>query len=279
MYGYACSELSWIKGLHGALAVNSTVAHQMSDAAPRSERMLQLLDVPSYAVIKRMESVPGVRGNELPLEQYMPRIRELLHAPQSPVVVEAATGSGKSKLLPSEFYWAINGEVLVLNPSTIDTMNVCSQQRAPSQWAMGGGRWGGDTRWGKIHFHTVGLAFKHYASQGADAFKLFEGVLFDEAHLLESDPIYALLWEVFLCIAKTRRLSMLCASATFSERLRERLKNLNARWVSCHERPYELQRNIVSVATTQQVYDAIAYGWWGAASGITGDTLGVTLIQ
>ena len=176
------------------------------------------------------------------------------------VIVDAATGSGKSVLLPSEIQKHITGKLLAFNPSTIDTKNVCTSATCKSCFRMGGQRQGGasfsDSR---AVFVTVGLAFKWYACQGTLFFTSYDGVFCDELHQMESDPKYAFLFELFMQIAKTRRFLIVGASATISSSLATKLDQFGASWVKCQERPYPLERNIVTVPTVRHLYEAIAH--------------------
>ena len=100
-------------------------------------------DVPSSAELARQESVVGTTDGQLPLHKHMPLLRELLQQKQPLTTVQAATGSGKSMLIPTEMSKHIRHKLLVLNPSTIDTANVCKATRCTSCYRMGGNQRGG----------------------------------------------------------------------------------------------------------------------------------------
>ena len=136
--------------------------------------MILQKDVPSSAVLERQQTVPGTMGGKLPLQRHMHQFAEILRQRiEMPpwkrprvVTVRAATGSGKSILIPTEMqkYLGLRrhgsqGKLLVLNPSTIDTANVCKAAKCTSCFRMGGNQKGGDP-WGKsrVVFLTVGLA-------------------------------------------------------------------------------------------------------------------------
>ena len=88
-------------------------------------------DLPSYATVARLDTVPGTRFGGMPLQQHMRDVKQCIEnwwltgpSRHGFVIVDAATGSGKSVLLPSEIQKHITGKLLALNPSTIDTKNV-----------------------------------------------------------------------------------------------------------------------------------------------------------
>ncbi len=63
------------------------------------------------------------------------------------------------------------------------------------------------------------MAFKWYCNHGKDAFADFQGVLFDEIGDVQVDAEYAVLVQTALFVAKERRLHVVLASATPSDRL------------------------------------------------------------
>ena len=222
--------------------------------------MIHNSDVPSYAVVATLDTVPGTSGGEMALRQHIPYARQLLRSGHGVVMFDAATGSGKSKLLPSEIQLHLRGKLLALNPSTLDTKNVCTGASCKSCYRMGGRRQGGDRfSESRVVFATVGLVAKWYASGGSRDFRVYDGVFCDEMHLMESDPRYALLWELFMDISKTRQFLIVGASSTITSSMKARLDQVDVRWVRCHERPYPLERYIVTVATVRLLYEAMAY--------------------
>ena len=72
--------------------------------------MILQKDVPSSAVLERQQTVPGTMGGKLPLQRHMHQFAEILRQRiEMPpwkktrgVTVRAATGSGKSILIPTE---------------------------------------------------------------------------------------------------------------------------------------------------------------------------------
>ena len=101
----------------------------------------------------RRDSVPGANDNEMPLEKCIDAIHNMLtecigKSPMGILMVEAATGSGKSVVLPAmiqKYMEQVTGEspkyrkrdysqwdrkhhwprkLLVLNPSTIDILSL-----------------------------------------------------------------------------------------------------------------------------------------------------------
>jgi len=221
--------------------------------------MIRNSDVPSGAAIERQAPVLGTMGGQLPLQSKMPEIRQLLQQRSEVTMVQAATGSGKSVLIPTEFQQHIRGKLLALNPSTIDTENVCLSAKCKSCYRMGGKRYGGDDfAESRVVFVTVGLAAKWYTSHGIQFFEDYDGVFCDELHAMETDPHYSMLWEVFRYIATKRSFLIMGASATFSDSIEATLDQINTCWVRCHERPHPLERNIVTVYNVRLLYQAMA---------------------
>ena len=246
----------------------------------------------------RRDSVPGANDNEMPLEKCIDAIHSKLtecidlcigKSPMGILMVEAATGSGKSVVLPAmiqKYMEQVTGEsrkyrkcdysqwdrkhhwprkLLVLNPSTIDIRNVYKaalDRDVPSCFRMGykcqGREIAGVRDSSKIVFATVGIAAKWYACHGAKYFDEFGGVICDEMHKMESDVRYALLWELFLNIRQHRDFVLVGATATFSEQMTTQLRHLNCKWVHCAERRWPLQRFTVKVPN-RELYPAIVY--------------------
>ena len=102
----------------------------------------------------------------MPLQSVLPAIHTGLSglSPSSPaLLIQAATATGKSKLLPSELARQTAGRVLVLAPSTIDVADMYSKATVPCSYQCGGGKRGGDPRSSRIHLVSVGLAVKQAA--------------------------------------------------------------------------------------------------------------------
>ena len=226
--------------------------------------MIQKSDVSSNALIERLEPMLGARLVDiLPLQNHMHLIHASLQQKTTVTMVQAVTGSGKSVLIPNGMHQNMKQQnmkrkLLVLNPSTIDTENVCkhaTRQGSKSCFRMGRGQKGGDDfEESVIVFVTVGLAAKWYASHGLEKFEDYDGVFCDEFHEVETDPKYCMLWEMFRHIATQRSFLILGASATFSESLETKLNQINTCWVRCHERRYPLERNIVKVYQGRFLY-------------------------
>ena len=85
--------------------------------------MIRGSDVPSYAAVARLETVPGTPGGEMPLLQHVPDAKQLMKSGRGVVMFDAPCGSGKSVLLPSEIRVHLHRKLLALNPSTTDPSN------------------------------------------------------------------------------------------------------------------------------------------------------------
>jgi hypothetical protein len=75
----------------------------------------------------------------------MPRLRHLLRSGYRHIQVDSATGSGKSREVPSVAGEEVWGKLLVLTPSTVDVNGMQQDARLPSRFYMGGEIEGGAT--------------------------------------------------------------------------------------------------------------------------------------
>ena len=136
--------------------------------------MIFLSDVPSIAKLFQLNTIPGSNGS-LALSRHMPLLRCLVGNGNPHVQVDSATGSGKSRLVPSVVADALElcpilppgVKLLVLTTSTVDVKGMQAAATCASCFRMGGRRRGG-APWhrSKIVFATAGLADRWYASDG-----------------------------------------------------------------------------------------------------------------
>ena len=166
-------------------------------------------------------------------------------------MIDAATGSGKSKWLPSAIARYMPGRLLVLTPSSVDVRAMCEDAVVGSGWKRGNTERGkkncGGDPWGQIMFWTVGYAKKRAAGLRNDAqdaagiFDGFETVLLDECHEVYRDGGYSLLLDIAYRRAcdPAERLVLVVASGTPGSAVQ--------RWISptativCSKRPYDVQ--------------------------------------
>ena len=151
-------------------------------------------------------------------------------------------------------------KLLVVTTSRVDVRAMQENTRLPSCYRMGRHRRGGH-RWkdSKIVVVTSGLLLKWYANEGEEALRSFDGIFFDEFHHMETDPEYALLWEVAVKVSKRRRLHIRGASATWSSYLKEKLAHRAPRWVECLERPHSVERYETTVSSTADMYSCATH--------------------
>ena len=98
-------------------------------------------------------------------------------------------------------------KLLVVTKSTVDVIGMQQHTRMPSCYRMGRKRQGGCSFYqAKIVFVTDGLLLRWYASQGAEAFRAYDGIFFDEMDQMERNPEYALLWEIAVKVNSRRKL-------------------------------------------------------------------------
>ena len=76
---------------------------------------------------------------------------------------------------------------------------------------------------------------------------------------METDPGYALLWEVALATQRKRDFLIVGASATFTPALIDRLDEAGVKWIRCPERPFPVEKFEVEVPTNNDVYVAVQH--------------------
>ena len=89
----------------------------------------------------------------------MPTFRRLLRDGTTLLTVDAATGSGKTRVCPQEAQQAVGGKLLLIARSTLDVVRLHKETRLPSCYRMGGGRQDGVAMGeAKMVIATAGLA-------------------------------------------------------------------------------------------------------------------------
>ena len=222
--------------------------------------MLRSEDVPLHAKLHRLQEQPGNAEKEMPLLAYVPEIEQLFIQGERVVIVDAATGSGKTRIIPDLQQKRLRRKLLALNPSRLDTRQTQECTSCPSRYRMGFNTHGGNTHTNaRIVFVTVGLAYQEYLHQGTKFLSDYDGVFFDEVGCMESDPQYALLWQVTQHEARHRRILIVGASATISDSMTTDLGKVGAKFVRCQERRFPLERNRIEVPSMDLLYDTIGH--------------------
>ena len=91
--------------------------------------MLQTTDVPSHAILTRLETVPGTADDHMPIDQYKRQVHMTLANGTRLLIVQAIMGSGKSHCLPGWIQSCMGGKWLCMTPNRIDIENM--QANAP----------------------------------------------------------------------------------------------------------------------------------------------------
>jgi hypothetical protein len=127
-------------------------------------------DLINYARISQAEDTPGANKSSATLFKYVDKIRAAVLSKENPIVViHAATGFGKSKVLPSLLQRTIRRPLLCLVTSTVDVVYMFKCVTCTACLRMGNNRRGGaDKRDSQIVFATVGLVLRWYACFGID---------------------------------------------------------------------------------------------------------------
>ena len=219
---------------------------------------MQVADLPSFAVLTSQSLVPGGDGQPA-LRKHLPHLRQLLRKKIKIVIIDAATGSGKSRDIPSVLTEFLDWQLLVATPNRIDVKGMQRDATVPSCYRMGKGDQLGSIQDSKVVFATTGLVQQWYATQGDSFLWYYSGIYFDEIDAMEQDPGFALLWGVTLLTQLKRDFLIVGASATFSPALLARFAEADVTWIRCPERPYPVELYEVEVPTNADVYVAVQH--------------------
>ena len=220
--------------------------------------MLQQSDLPSFAVLTKQSLVPGGDGTPA-LQKHLPELQEMLRNGDKKIIIHAATASGKSREIPSVLPHFLKRQLLTATPSRVDVKGMQQDAKVPSCYCMGHGAKYGNKRNARVVFATNGLVQQWYATEGEDYLSNYAGIFFDEIHAMETDPGYALLWEVALATQRKRDFLIVGASATFTPALIDRLDEAGVKWIRCPERPFPVEKFEVEVPTNNDVYVAVQH--------------------
>mgnify|MGYP002176170074 CR=1 FL=1 len=123
--------------------------------------------------ISQADDSSAVNQRSATLLNYEDQIRAAVCEIDNPVVViHAATGSGKSKVLPSLLQRTLQRPLLCLVTSTVDVVDMFDHATVSASYCMGNGRRGRNHKLGdsQIVFATVGLVLRWYAQVGISFF-------------------------------------------------------------------------------------------------------------
>ena len=219
---------------------------------------LQESDLPTFASLTKKSLVPGGDGTPA-LQKHLPELQEMLRKGAKKIIIHAATASRKSREIPSVLPHFLKRQLLTATPSRVDVKGMQQAAKVPSCYCMGHGAKYGDKQNASVVFATNGLVQQWYASDGEDYLSNYDGIFFDEIHAMETDPGYALLWEVALATQRKREFLIVGASATFTPELIGRLDEAGVKWISCLERPFPVEKFEVEVPTNNDVYVAVQH--------------------
>ena len=232
--------------------------------------MLSRDDLPDSLEFIRQSDVDGCDSKRLPLQEHMDSLCKLMAEEYELVLVEGATGTGKSRLIPTAMCNCLHGRVLVLTPSTVDTKSLYQSCELPCCYCIGGLREGELNEKCRIVFATVGMVAKWYASYGVEVFRNYAGVFMDEVNEVINDAQYAMLFE---CARKERhsritassQFVIVGASACLGKAFRDKVVGMRVGWETCTQRRFKLERYVIKVATCEAMYEAIvqlAFNLW-----------------
>ena len=254
--GYRICEYEHTCASYGSQHFHEPLPCFVLMAPQSSNSLIQSEDFPRYAKIVKEELVAGTSDGRPALERHAEEVSEAVKrcaTTQKCVIIDAATASGKSKVVPDTAYEAmktVNPELklLVVTTSSVDVMSMQKSTRNRSCWRSGNDLSGGE-KWNDstIVFTTFGLAVRWYGDRGKYWLDEYGGILFDEMDQMEKNPEYASLWE-FARIEKQRRpFALIGASATLSKEMQERVNQQGAEWIRCRERPFPVESYTIEI--------------------------------
>ena len=228
-------------------------------------------DVPPHAIRQRLQDLPGGNGGKPALTKHMHTLRSHLKHGETLIIIDSATGSGKTRICPLEVQRTVHGRLLLIARSTLDVPKLCNEfnedHNIPTNYRMGGGLSGG------VHFDdaqivviTAGLAARWYASNGTLFAETFQAVFFDELGEMEVDPAYAVLFEVAMKIRQRQQTArrrpqdfvVVGAGSALSNKLKQQLTDLRSVWIQCDVRQYPMRQYEITVPLRSCFYITIA---------------------
>ena len=147
-------------------------------------------DLPDdIAILKQLPSLRGTDGKFTIIDCFK-ELRISLQSNEGPIVIEAPTGCGKSKKLPSFVCKCISQlryekPLLVITSAAIDVFDMYKNCEYPAQYRIGRGRKSmrDENPW--CVFVTIGVAARWYANKNIECLSEYSGVVFDELHASE----------------------------------------------------------------------------------------------
>ena len=218
-------------------------------------------DLPEIAELKQLPTLEGCCGS-LTIDDCFDKLWSALQNIVSPIVVEAPTGCGKSKKLPSFLVSCImdlkcQKPLLVLTSATIDVLDMYNACQYSAEYKLGRGRKSLPVTNPQCVFGTIGVAARWYASNGSKWLAPYSAVVCDELHEVLKDMEFALLWEMAIRHAKDKRFYVIGATATINNFLLTALGSYGAHMVTCGRRPFDLALYEVAVPTVKDIYTTI----------------------
>ena len=221
-------------------------------------------DVPSeYALIPLRRSTDS--SSQQRKTNDFREVDEILVRCKRRIVIEAPTGSGKSRKCPNVIIsymirMGYHRPLLVLTSATIDVVDMQKACRYPSMWKLGGRKRSIRTPDCECVYASIGLAIRWYASEGTKCFDQWGGVFFDELHEAESDLEYSLLWEAAYRHSQAygnEGFLLFGATATLSAELRVRLQEYAVTFIACGHKPYNVDMFKLQVPRIKDIYDTM----------------------
>ena len=133
--------------------------------------MLSHTDVPSYATLHHLQTIPGTNDGSLALAKYVPEMKYFLSTGCVNLFIQGSTGCGKSRLVPDMLAGFSFTKVCVFTMSSVDVKSMQQNTKCASRFCMGGNRCGGASHANaEVVICTAGLGLRWYASNGLPAF-------------------------------------------------------------------------------------------------------------
>jgi Tfp pilus assembly ATPase PilU len=98
---------------------------------------IKATDLRPETTLRRIDEVKGRNDGKLPIKLYLYRVDDALKRKVMLLIVDAATGSGKSKEIPNRIHPRLKKKLLVINPSSIDIENIHRNISCAACYRMG----------------------------------------------------------------------------------------------------------------------------------------------
>jgi hypothetical protein len=150
--------------------------------------------LPPKCAIEFMEEIPGdpSAGLDQVWQELLQNIQSL-DSTCNTLILDATTGSGKSKVFPS--LAASEGKTLLATTVKVDVKDIANKASVPTYWQVGGKVSDGDKRSSALHVVTVGLLQK-WVVENPKTIEQYDFIIFDEYDAAVNNAAHATLIDI-----------------------------------------------------------------------------------